>query len=188
MIDRYECFTGYDATNYDTTVTDDGPWVSYTDHAEAIARLMHIWEERERKNSQTIATLRAENSRLVDEAYNARQSAKGENALRMLEAETSIDDLVDKAHANALDKGFWADVDTDDPRHVLALLMLITTEVAEAAEAVRKSDPDNFAEELADICIRVFDVAGGMGVDLSEEIVTKMRTNKARPRKHGKAC
>ena len=101
---------------------------------------------------------------------------------------TSIDDLVDKAHANALDKGFWADVDPKDPRHVLALLMLITTEVAEAAEAVRKSDPDNFAEELADICIRVFDVAGGMGVDLSEEIVTKMRTNKARPRKHGKAC
>jgi NTP pyrophosphatase (non-canonical NTP hydrolase) len=187
MIDRYECFTGFQATNYDAERRNDGPWVSYDDHAEAMQKLWQTADTRERMNSQTIATLRAENDRLVDEAYNARQSAKGENALR-LEAETSIDDLVDKAHANALDKGFWADVDTNDPRHVLALLMLITTEVAEAAEAVRKSDPDNFAEELADICIRVFDVAGGMGVDLSEEIVTKMRTNKARPRKHGKAC
>ncbi len=182
MIKRYECTTDL------AFVADDGPWVSYDDHADVIQRLLKHSATRERMNSQTIATLRAENDRLADEAYNARQSAKGENALRMLEAETSIDDLVDKAHANALDKGFWADVDTDDPRHVLALLMLITTEVAEAAEAVRKSDPDNFAEELADICIRVFDVAGGMGVDLSEEIVTKMRTNKARPRKHGKAC
>jgi NTP pyrophosphatase (non-canonical NTP hydrolase) len=167
-VQRYHVVTvGWSAVGHESS---HGPWVSYDDHAKEID------------------SRRDENERLADEAYNARQSAKGENALRLLEAETSIDDLVDKAHANALDKGFWADVDTNDPRHVLALLMLITTEVAEAAEAVRKSDPDNFAEELADICIRVFDVAGGMGVDLSEEIVTKMRTNKARPRKHGKAC
>ena len=36
--------------------------------------------------------LRAENDRLVDEAYNARQAARGENALR-LEAERERDTL-----------------------------------------------------------------------------------------------
>jgi hypothetical protein len=83
MIKRYECFTGYDATNYEATVTDDGPWVSYDDHAEAMQKLWRTADTRERMNSQTIATLRAENDRLADEAYNARQSAKGENALRL---------------------------------------------------------------------------------------------------------
>ena len=39
MIKRYECFTGHEATNYDATVTEDGPWVSYDDHAEEIATL-----------------------------------------------------------------------------------------------------------------------------------------------------
>ena len=39
MIDRYECFTGHEATNYDATLTDDGPWVSYEDHAKEIATL-----------------------------------------------------------------------------------------------------------------------------------------------------
>ena len=41
--------------------------------------------------AKEITTLRAENDRLLDEAYNARQSAKGENALR-LEAERERDE------------------------------------------------------------------------------------------------
>ncbi len=86
MIKRYECFTGNKATNYDATVTDDGPWVSYEDHSDVIQRLLQHSHSRERMNSRTIATLRAETVIMVDEAYNARQSAKGENALR-LEAE-----------------------------------------------------------------------------------------------------
>jgi hypothetical protein len=60
MIKRYECFTGYDATNYEATVTDDGPWVTYDDHAEAMQKLWRTADTRERMNSQTIATLRAQ--------------------------------------------------------------------------------------------------------------------------------
>ena len=82
MIDRYECFTGFQATNYDAERRNDGPWVSYDDHAEEIA------------------TLRAENNRLKDDAYNARQSAKGENALR-LEAERERDEAEERARFNA---------------------------------------------------------------------------------------
>ena len=38
-IDRYECFTGYESTNYDPTITEDGPWVSYDDHSDAVDAL-----------------------------------------------------------------------------------------------------------------------------------------------------
>ena len=66
--------------------------------------------------------------------------------------------------------------------------MLITTEVAEAAEAVRLEDGDNFCEELADVCIRVFDLAGGLGINLEHEIAKKMAFNRNREPLHGKAC
>ena len=100
----------------------------------------------------------------------------------------AIDVLVLDAHGNAEEKGFWEDVRPNDKRHVLSLLALIGTEVSEAVEAVRRDDPANFAEELADICIRVFDVAGGMKISLGEEIERKMEINAERPRKHGKTC
>jgi len=38
-IKRYECFTGFESTNYEATVTDDGQWVSYDDHAEEVDAL-----------------------------------------------------------------------------------------------------------------------------------------------------
>lgn len=66
-------------------------------------------------------------------------------------------------------------------------LALIHGEVSEALEAVRKDDHPNFAEELADVVIRVEDLAGGSGVDLEGEIVRKMAKNKVRPKLHGKA-
>jgi len=59
MIDRYECFTGYESTNYDATITEDGPWVSYDDHEEEIAFMDRYW-------TRVIANLRAE----VEEARN----------------------------------------------------------------------------------------------------------------------
>ena len=51
-------------------------------------------EERTEKAERERDDLRAENERLLDEAYNARQSAKGENALR-LEAERERDEARD---------------------------------------------------------------------------------------------
>ncbi len=48
--------------------------------------------------------------------------------------------------------------------------MLITDEVSEAHEALRKKDYDNFKEELADIVIRVASLAGGLKIDLDKEI------------------
>jgi NTP pyrophosphatase (non-canonical NTP hydrolase) len=43
-----------------------------------------------------------------------------------------------------------------------------------------------FEDELADICIRVFDLAGACEIDLEFHIKAKMIYNKMRPHKHGK--
>ncbi|UTW68651.1 hypothetical protein KHA80_14230 [Anaerobacillus sp. HL2] len=39
-------------------------------------------------------------------------------------------------------------------------LLFIHSEVSEVLEADRKGDTDNFTEELADVCIRIFDLCG----------------------------
>lgn len=98
----------------------------------------------------------------------------------------ALNDLAASAHSNACRKGFWDDINISDPRHVLSLLALITTETSEAVEAIRKDDRGNFAEELADILIRVFDVAGGMGINLGAGVIAKMAKNEARAFRHGK--
>ncbi len=55
-------------------------------------------------------------------------------------------------------------------------------------EAVRKDTPDynNFVEELADIVIRVFDLAEAFKLDILHAIYVKHLVNEKRPYKHGK--
>lgn len=86
-------------------------------------------------------------------------------------------------HSIAKEKGFW-----EKERNTGEALMLIVTEIAEAMEGYRKQDHDNFREELADAYIRLFDLCGGMGIDIEKEIASKCEKNKARPYKHGKIC
>lgn len=45
---------------------------------------------------------------------------------------------------------------------------------------------DTFEDELADIMIRVMDLAGFKGIDLEMHIHAKMKYNQLRPHKHGK--
>lgn len=93
----------------------------------------------------------------------------------------TIEEMIIKIHDNAVRKGFW-----DKRREVGTLLMLVVSELAEALEADRKGDRDNFCEELADAAIRIFDICGGMAIDLEEEIEKKMLYNASRPPMHGK--
>lgn len=99
----------------------------------------------------------------------------------------TIANLIEEAHKNAREKGFWESRQSnDDVTWVLSRLALIHSEVSEAAEAYRKGDEAEFKEELADIAIRLADMCGGMGIDLEMEITRKMAINAKRPYLHGK--
>jgi NTP pyrophosphatase (non-canonical NTP hydrolase) len=88
-------------------------------------------------------------------------------------------------------KGFVTPDNIDDPNSrvmMLGKLMLVVTEVSEAAEAARDGDKDHFEEELADIIIRVLGIAAACRIDLEDAIQQKMFKNEKRPFKHGREC
>ncbi len=87
----------------------------------------------------------------------------------------------------------------DGPVNVPLKLCLIHSEVSEALESHRIGDletwcdgdnngkPNGLPSELADVVIRVADLAEALGIDLEREIELKHAYNVGRPRKHGKA-
>ena len=91
--------------------------------------------------------------------------------------------MTKRCHEIAVSKGFW-----DQERNIGEALMLIVTELAEAMEAHRHQDQENFKEEIADTFIRLFDLCGGLQIDIQKEIEKKSEKNKNRPYKHGKIC
>ncbi|WP_445505801.1 MazG nucleotide pyrophosphohydrolase domain-containing protein [Niallia sp. 03091] len=92
----------------------------------------------------------------------------------------NINQLCKEAYETAVSKGWH-----DEERETGTLLALIHSEVSEALEADRKGDSENFAEELADVCIRIFDLCGAKNIDLETAILSKMEKNKGRSYKHG---
>ncbi|MBU9711089.1 MazG nucleotide pyrophosphohydrolase domain-containing protein [Evansella tamaricis] len=91
-----------------------------------------------------------------------------------------INKLCKEAHEIAISKGWY-----DEPIETGTKIALIHSEVSEALEADRKGDKENFVEELADVCIRVFDLCGSQDIDLEKAILTKMEKNRGRSYKHG---
>lgn len=104
---------------------------------------------------------------------------------------TSLAELAINIHSANRKKGFY-----DNPPSALEIHALITTEVAEATEAVRKGLPDSFVDEngkpqgeafeIIDVIIRCFDYCGHKGWDVDELIREKLAYNLKRPYKHGK--
>ena len=103
-----------------------------------------------------------------------------------------------EAWQNSEDHGFHETPDVGLPTR----LMLIVSELAEALEDHRAGRPPNMTfgideygngkpegipSELADVIIRVGDLAGIYGIDLETAVVRKMNYNRTRPHKHGKA-
>ena len=92
-------------------------------------------------------------------------------------------------HDNAAVHGWW-----EEPREDGTLIALIMSEAAEALEALRKGNgPDEHCPqfsgaevELADVVIRIMDMAEARGWDVAGAIVAKHEFNKGRPYKHGK--
>lgn len=117
-----------------------------------------------------------------------------------------INEISEDIHANAIAKGFW------EEDNLCKKLLLIVSEVTEAMEADRKNKyasddigivnsiddhlvfvgrfekriKDTFEDEMADTCIRIFDLCGKMNIDLEAHILAKHRYNKTRDYLHNK--
>lgn len=117
-----------------------------------------------------------------------------------------LNDVAKAAHDMAREKGFW-DGDAGD---VCKKLLLIHSEVTEAAEEYRKGNaqtyytaakverygsgltyigyeqkPEGIGPELADVLIRTLDLIQGMGMNAEALVKEKMEFNGKRGKLHG---
>ena len=113
---------------------------------------------------------------------------------------TSLNEIADAAFENSKRHGFWDDEpsrESDYLHYIGNKLMLVVGEVSEAHEELRAGrplswhredgKPEGIASELADIIIRVGDLAGRLGIDLEAIVAEKHAFNLTREHKHGKA-
>lgn len=103
---------------------------------------------------------------------------------------TSLDDMANRLHEVAVEKGFWPK-DVDDI-FITKQLMMIVSEAVEVMEAIRKDKgSDQVASEMADIIIRTLDLYAGLleygyvHSSLDAALEEKTNFNKTRPERHG---
>jgi hypothetical protein len=104
-----------------------------------------------------------------------------------LSYEPTINALCADIHARNIDMGWWKPGDVENPLMIGTKLCLVHSEVSEAMEGHRKGLMDDKLPhrpmcevELADACIRIFDLAGALGYDLGGAIAEKRAFNAVR--------
>jgi NTP pyrophosphatase (non-canonical NTP hydrolase) len=108
----------------------------------------------------------------------------------------TIEELIVRSHNLAKEKGWYEGPEVNVPEK----LMLIVSEISEALEEYRYTNaphiwfgddgkPEGFTVELADAIIRICDLAGHMGLDLTHALNAKHEYNQTRAYRHGgKKC
>lgn len=130
------------------------------------------------------------------ETHNGARDALLDAVMHVNDAPTlSLNTLRDAIYQDAVAHGLWEIEDTVSfameyygmkgeaaVRHVCAIMIM--GELCELDNAIHDA---SFIEELADVVIMCFSVAGRLDIDIDAAIRRKMEINKGRPWKHGKS-
>lgn len=107
--------------------------------------------------------------------------------LKSLLLKQSLNELRDAVYEDAEAHGLWDEVKASRVKPLenhmrYEAAKRVGDEVQEAMSAA--SDPDHFAEELADVVITALSAAGLLGIDIEQAVKTKMSVNKDRAYQH----